>query len=91
RKTYGFNEWERRYQYPDWGFSFAYQNMKNQYLGKNYGLYGHFNWYFLNRNLVIRLGQGVAYASNPYDREKNYINNAYGTELLSTTFLKANY
>tara|TARA_R100000306_G_scaffold12304_3_gene14825 strand:- start:56452 stop:57591 length:1140 start_codon:yes stop_codon:yes gene_type:complete len=91
RKTYGFNEWERRYQYPDWGFSFAYQNMKNQYLGKNYGLYGHFNWYFLNRNLVIRLGQGVAYASNPYDREKNYINNAYGTEFLSTTFLKANY
>ncbi|PVW17105.1 acyloxyacyl hydrolase [Marixanthomonas spongiae] len=91
QKTYGFNEWERRYHYPDWGFTFTYQNMKNQYLGENYGVYGHFNWYFLNRNLVVRLGQGVAYANNPYDRQTNYINNAYGTRFLSTTFLKANY
>jgi len=91
RKTYGFNEWERRYHYPDWGFTLAYQNLKNQYLGENVGLYGHYNWYFLNRNLVIRLGQGVAYASDPYDPETNFINNAYGTKFLSTTFLKANY
>ncbi len=91
RKTYGFNEWERRYQYPDWGFTFTYQNMNNTFLGENYGLYGHYNWYFFNRNLVIRLGQGIAYASNPYDPKTNYINNAYGTRLLSTTFLKANF
>ncbi|WP_203294175.1 acyloxyacyl hydrolase [Luteirhabdus pelagi] len=91
RKTYGFSEWERRYQYPDWGFMFSYQDMINPYLGRLYGLYGHFNWYFLNRNLVVRLGQGVAYAENPYDFQENYQNNAYGTHFLSTTYLKANY
>ena len=46
RKTYGFNAWERRYNYPDWGFSMTYQNLHNQYLGENVGLYGHFNFYF---------------------------------------------
>lgn len=91
RKTYGFNDWERRYRYPDWGFTFTYQDMKNYYLGENYGLYGHYNWYFFDRNLVIRLGQGVAYATKPYDAETNFINNAYGTSFLSTTFLKANF
>lgn len=91
RKTYGFNEWERRYRYPDWGFTLAYQNMHNEFLGENLSVYGHFNWYFYNRNLVIRLGQGIAYAGSPYDRETNYQNNAYGTQFLSSTFLKANF
>jgi len=91
RKTYGLNPVEARYNYPDWGFTFAYQDMANQYLGENYGLYGHFNFYFLNRNIVMRIGQGIAYASNPYDEETNFINNAYGTRFLSSTFLKANY
>ena len=40
RKTYGLNAWESRYNYPDWGFSFAYQDMKNEELGDNYGVYG---------------------------------------------------
>ena len=91
RKTYGFNEWESRYNYPDWGFTFAYQDMINPYLGENYSLYGHFNWYFLNRNLTLRLGQGIAYATNPYDPETNFINNAYGSRFLSTSFLKINF
>ncbi|MDC7998683.1 acyloxyacyl hydrolase [Gilvibacter sediminis] len=91
RKTYGFNAWERRYNYPDWGFTFTYQNFKNQALGENYGLYGHFNFYFLKRSLVLRIGQGIAYASNPYDRDENFLNNAYGTHLLSTTMLKFDY
>ncbi|MEP2936788.1 MAG: acyloxyacyl hydrolase [Gilvibacter sp.] len=91
RKTYGFNAWERRYNYPDWGFTFAYQDLQNPILGEVYGLYGHFNWYFLNRNLMVRIGQGVAYNTNPYHPEDNFINNAYGTSLMSTTMLKVNY
>jgi len=91
RKTYGFNEWERHYNYPDWGFTFIYQDMKNEYLGENYSVYGHYNWYFLNRNLMVRMAQGIAYTNNPYDAETNYFNNAYGTHLMSTTFMKVNY
>lgn len=91
RKTYGFHEWERRYNYPDWGFTFAMQNMHNEYLGNLVGVYSHINWYFLKRNLMLRVGQGIAYAEMPYDAQANFNNNAYGTHLLSTTLLKGNY
>lgn len=91
RKTYGFDEAEARYNYPDWGVTFVYQDLKNQFLGENYSLYGHFNWYFLNRSISLRVAQGIAYASNPYDPETNFQNNAYGSRFLSTTFLKLNY
>ncbi len=91
QKTYGLEEWERRYNYPDFGYSFVYQDMKNQYLGETYGLYGHANFYFFNRNLMLRIGQGIAYNTNPYDPDDNYLNNAYGTHLLSTTYLMGNY
>ncbi len=91
RKTYGFNEWERRYNYPDWGVTVAFQDMHNEFLGEVVGAYGHFNWYFLNRNLMLRVGQGIAYSGSPYDAETNVDNNAYGTNFLSTTFLKGNF
>lgn len=91
KKTYGFNAWESLYNYPDWGFSFIYQDMKNQYLGENYALYGHYNFYFLNRHLNFRIGQGIAYASKPYDKNLNYFNGAYGSDLLSSTYLMLNY
>jgi hypothetical protein len=91
KKTYGFKEWESRFNYPDWGFSYIYQDMKNQYLGENHSLYAHYNFYFLKRNLMFRIGQGIAYASSPYDKEDNYINNAYGSDFLSTTYIMLNY
>jgi hypothetical protein len=90
RKTYGFNEWERRYNYPDWGFTVLYQNTENEYLGNLIGAYGHLNWYFLNRHVVFGVGQGIAYSATPYNQESNYNNNAYGTHILSATFLKGN-
>ncbi|PKA82397.1 lipid A 3-O-deacylase PagL [Ulvibacter sp. MAR_2010_11] len=91
RKTYGFEEVEARYNYPDWGVTFIYQDLKNPFLGENYSLYGHFNFYFLNRNLTVGIGQGVAYANNPYDPETNFQNNAYGSRFLSSTILRANF
>lgn len=91
RKTYGWNEWESRYNFPDWGFSFAYQDMKNPILGKNYSIYGHYNWYFWNRNLSVGVAQGIAYNTNPYDSETNFENNAYGSRFLSSTLLRARY
>ncbi len=38
---------EAWYNYPDYGLSFQYQDNKNPELGNLYGLYGHFNFYFL--------------------------------------------
>ncbi len=91
KKTYGFKDWESRYNYPDWGFSYVYQDMKNYNLGENHGLYAHFNFYFLKRSLMFRVGQGIAYTTNPYDKYDNYINNAYGSDLSSSTNLQFNF
>ena len=91
RKTYGSERWHEEYNYPDWGFSFVHQNAHYDVLGKNYGLYGHFNFYFLKRNIFFRIGQGIAYNTNPFDLDKNFKNNAYGTHLLSSTYLMLNY
>ena len=85
RKTYGWNEWESRYNYPDYGITFTYQDLKNPFLGKVYGLYGHFTFYALSRWLRLSVAQGIAYTGNPYDPDLNFQNNAYGSHLLSST------
>ena len=91
KKTFGNEDWEQRYGYPDYGVSFAYQNLKNEVLGNNYSLYAHYNFYFLKRNLMFRIGQGLAYTTNPYDKEDNHKNIAFGSTLLSSTYLMLNY
>lgn len=91
KKSFGEKAWERRYNYPDVGVTFAYQDMKNRYLGENYGLYAHMGFYFLKRHLQVKIGQGLAYATNPYHPDRNYQNNAYGSSVLSTTYLSGSY
>ncbi len=91
RKTYGLEEWEELYNYPDFGYSFVYQNMNNETLGKNYGLFAHYNFYFLKRNLQLRVGQGISYTTNPYDKNDNFRNNAYGSDFMSSTYLMLNF
>ena len=36
RKTYGLKEWEKRYNFPDVGYTFAYQDLKNFHLYIDY-------------------------------------------------------
>ncbi|MDO5979620.1 acyloxyacyl hydrolase [Flavivirga spongiicola] len=91
KKTYGFKDWEQRYNYPDYGISFAYQNLKNDVLGNNYSLYAHYNFYFLKRHLMLRVGQGLALTTNPYDKEENFRNIAFGSKIMSSTYLMFNY
>ncbi|MEW5676955.1 acyloxyacyl hydrolase [Flavobacterium enshiense] len=91
RKTFGSKKWEAWYNYPDYGLSFQAQNNKNPELGNLYGLYGHFNFYFLSRRLQLRVAQGIAYNSNPYDRETNYRNLAYGARYMPSTYFLINY
>lgn len=91
RKRYGEERWEGEFGYPDSGFTFAYQSMRNPTLGEHFGLYAHYNFYFLKRNVQLRIGQGIAYNTNPYDKNTNFRNNAYGSHLLSSTMLMLNY
>ncbi len=91
RKTYGEEDWEELYNYPDFGYSFVYQNMHNETLGKNFGIFAHYNFYFLKRNLQLRAGQGISYTTNPYDKNDNFRNNAYGSDIMSSTYLMLNF
>lgn len=91
RKTYGQKEWEADFGYPDTGYTFVYQNTNNPTLGDHFGLYGHYNFYFLKRNVQLRVAQGLAYNTNPYDKDENFRNNAYGSHILSSTLLMLNY
>ncbi|MBT8259035.1 MAG: acyloxyacyl hydrolase [Bacteroidia bacterium] len=91
KKTFGDKTWHQRYNYPDYGVSLSYQDMKNEFLGKNYGLYGHYNFYFLNRQFMFRIGQGIAFTTHPYDKLENPRNNAFGSKLMSSTYAMLNY
>lgn len=91
RKTFGTEAWHQAYNYPDTGISLVYQDMNNETLGHHIGIYAHFNFYLLKRNVQLRLAQGIAYNTNPYDRITNFRGNAYGSHLLSTTHLMLNY
>ncbi|WP_306354005.1 acyloxyacyl hydrolase [Flavobacterium sp. '19STA2R22 D10 B1'] len=91
KKTFGNKTWEAAYNYPDIGLSFHYQDLRNQTLGELFGLYAHYNFYFLNRNLVLRVGQGIAYNTNPYDKETNFRNIVYGTAIMPSTYFMLNY
>lgn len=91
KKTFGYRDWEQRYNYPDTGFSFIIQDMDNPTLGSNYSLYAHYNFYFIKRQMQFRIGQGIAYNTNPYDKYSNFRNNAYGSAILSSTYLMLNF
>lgn len=91
RNTYGAEKWQEGYNYPDVGGSFIFHRSNNPTLGDNLGVFAHFNFYFLNRNVQLRVAQGISYATNPYDREENFRNNAYGSRFLSSTYLMLNY
>ncbi|NQX85040.1 MAG: acyloxyacyl hydrolase [Flavobacteriaceae bacterium] len=91
KKTFGHKEWEQYYNYPDYGASLSYQRYGNTVLGENYGLYAHYNFYFLHRNLMLRIAQGLAYNTNPYDKYTNHKNTAFGSTILSSTYVMINY
>ncbi|MGB1307604.1 MAG: acyloxyacyl hydrolase [Oceanihabitans sp.] len=91
KKSFGEANWQQRYNYPDYGVSLAYQDLKNDILGNNIALYAHYNFYFLKRHLMFRIGQGLAYNTNPYHKSKNPKNVAFGSHILSSTYAMLNF
>lgn len=90
-RTTGNKSWQHEYRFPDVGFSFHTQFNHNETLGDLYGAYGHYNFYFLNRKLQLRVAQGVAYATNPYNKETNFRNVAYGSKWMPSTYFMLSY
>ncbi len=87
KKTRGKELWHTRYNYPDYGGYFLYEDFKNEILGKNIALGAHYNFYFLNRHLVFKIAQGIAMTSHSYDKFTNPKNKAFGSKYLGNTNL----
>lgn len=83
--------WQHRYHDPDVGISFHSQYNHNEELGNLFGAYAHYNFYFLQRHLQLRIAQGVAYATNPFDKETNYRNVAYGSKWMPSTYFMLSF
>jgi hypothetical protein len=85
KQTHGKDEWHSAYNFPDYGAYFEYQNYNNDFLGKVYAIGAQYNFYFLNRNLELKIAQGIGYATNPYDKVENSKNKAFGSTLMANT------
>ncbi|WP_396199185.1 acyloxyacyl hydrolase [Flavobacterium sp.] len=91
KKSSGKKEWHQVYGYPDYGISFQAIDFKNYYLGKNYAIGLHYNFYFLKRHLLFRVSQGIGFTTNPYDKETNNKNNAFGSKFLDNNYILLQY
>ncbi len=91
RQTYGEEEWEQAYNFPDYGLYLLYQDFKNPILGHNYAIGLQYNFYFLNRKLQFKISQGIAMTSHPHDNETNYRNSAFGSKFMENTNFALNF
>jgi len=78
QKLNGKKEWERLYNYPVVNYGLSYYDLQNPVLGKL--IVGSAAMDLpLKRTphtaLYFRIGTGLVYSTNPYDREKNNQNN----------------
>ncbi|WP_372746142.1 acyloxyacyl hydrolase [Lutibacter sp.] len=95
KRSFGEESWQDHYNYPDFGYSFGYQDYKSDIVGKLYSVYAHYNFYLTNRanknQFIVRTGIGLAYNTNPYNKETNNKNTAFSTNLNSSTYFKLYY
>ena len=91
KKTHGNQEWHSVYNYPDYGVYFISQDLKNEFIGKNYAIGAQYNFYFLNRNLVFKIAEGIAMTTNPHHKETNSKNNVFGSKIMANTNVALNY
>ena len=90
-KTHGSEEWQKAYNFPDYGAYFLYQDFNSKPLGTCYAVGAFYNFYFFNRHLQLKLSEGLAVATNPYDKVDNSKNKAFGTKILDNTNIGLSY
>jgi hypothetical protein len=85
KATYGRTRWEYMYNYPLIGISYWYSDLgKTKPLGSAHAIFPYINFpLFGGRefNLYFRLGVGLGYCTQKYDRYENYENLAIGSHL----------
>lgn len=92
KKTHGCQQWHALYNFPDYGGYFLTQDLKNETLGTCYAVGAFYNFYFLkNRNLSFKVASGIAMTTNPYDKESNNKNTAFGSKFMGNADFILNY
>ena len=84
-RTDGSKEWHQAYNFPDYGAYFLYQDFNSRPLGQNYAVGAMYNFYFWKRHLQLKLSQGIAFTTNPYDKVENSKNKAFGSKFMGNT------
>lgn len=96
KQTFGHEAWEKRYNYPDVGLTFTYLDYKNEVLGKTLSLIPHYQIY-LRKNreaksqFNYKIGLGLGYHTNKYDKVENNKNNALSTRMSFGVIFQAGY
>lgn len=92
KKTHGSQLWQSLYNFPDYGGYFLSQDLKNETLGSCYAVGAFYNFYFLkNRNLSLKVASGIAMTTNPYNKETNNKNTAFGSKFMGNADFILNY
>ena len=83
KQTFGQNELEQIYNYPEYGLSFFYSTLGNdQILGKEAALNAFLRLNFIMKpkfHLYNQLGLGFTYVSKKFDFQNNYLNVGVGS------------
>ena len=87
KNTYGKKSWQQLYNYPDIGFSLAYFDFKVPELGKVIASTVYLDFYlkrWKKSEMIFKVGTGLGFSTNPYDRETNNKNNVIGSTITFT-------
>ena len=94
RQTTGAAPWHGWYKFPKVGVALTYYNFHNPVLGYVLAASPYLNKSFsrgAKHDFSFRLGTGLAYLSNPYDRDTNHKNTIASSVLNATIQLRIEY
>lgn len=97
QKTFGAKAWEANYGYPEVDFKLSYYDLKNkEQLGHVIAISTGMAFHLLGsasskNSLQFYFGMGIAYATNPYNKETNNLNNVISSRLSYNGNLKLAY
>ncbi len=95
KETYGRERWQSMYGYPFIGISYWYSQMGNsQFLGSANAVFPYVNYPIIRNNkheLNFRVGLGLAYLTECFDRLENYKYIAIGSHVNAAINLMAEY
>lgn len=95
KATFGNTRWEYMYNYPYIGLSYWYSGLGNTgVLGAAHAVFPFIDFPLLrsqDQNLFFRLGVGLGWMTNPYDRYDNFENLAIGSHINGAVNLMFEY